>query len=260
MGALTKGWRIQTRVIGALMIRELTTRFGRENIGFLWMMVEPVLFAVLVGMVWHFMKGPTEHGIGVVAFVVSGYIPLVLFRSGVTRAVGLFTANSSLMYHRQIKIMDFVLVRFLVEFLGHMMAYFFIALVLIAIGLFPVPRSMGFLILGWMYYSLFTLSLCFILAPASEMSEVLEKFMPVTTYVMIPFSGTFNMASWLTPEARDFVLYSPPAHAMEMMRYGVFGYHVRPYFDYFYPVAVSAVLMAFGLLLCRKVRRTLVVE
>jgi capsular polysaccharide transport system permease protein len=50
-------------------------------------------------------------------------LPLVMFRSTVSRAVGSFTANSSLMYHRQIKIPDLILVRFLVEMIGHMMAY-----------------------------------------------------------------------------------------------------------------------------------------
>jgi len=39
MRSLREGWRIQARVIGALMIRELNTRFGRDNIGFLWIMV-----------------------------------------------------------------------------------------------------------------------------------------------------------------------------------------------------------------------------
>ena len=260
MASLAQGWRIQTRVIGALMIRELTTRFGRENIGFLWMMVEPLLFAVLVGILWTFMNGPTKHGVSVMAFCVSGYIPLVLFRGSVSRSVGLFQANMSLMYHRQIKIMDFVLVRFLIEWIGHMMAYFFIMILLIALGVFPVPYRLGFLLLGWLYYSFFTLSVCFILAPASEMSEILEKFMPVTTYLMIPFSGTFYRASWLTAEARHVVLYFPPVHAMEMMRYGIFGHHMTPHFDYFYPLAVSAVMLAFGLLLCRRVRRHLVVE
>jgi capsular polysaccharide transport system permease protein len=57
MASLAQGWRIQTRVIQALIIRELTTRFGRENIGFLWVMAEPLLFAVLVGLLWRFEKG-----------------------------------------------------------------------------------------------------------------------------------------------------------------------------------------------------------
>ena len=56
MSSLAAGWRIQHRVIGALMIRELVTRFGRENIGFLWMMVEPLLFAGLVGILWRYIE------------------------------------------------------------------------------------------------------------------------------------------------------------------------------------------------------------
>lgn len=260
MASFVQGWRIQSRVIGALMIREVTTRFGRENIGFLWIMVEPLLFAMLVGIMWNFMKGASEHGISVMTFTVSGYIPLVLFRHAVSRAVGLFKANGALMYHRQIKILDFVLVRFLIEFIGHLMAYFFIALVLHALGIFPVPHDLGFMLLGWLYYSLFTLALCFILAPLSEVSDVLEKLLPVTTYIMIPFSGAFTMMSWMTPAVQDFLWYSPFIHPMEMMRYGIFGNAVLPHFDYAYTPAVSMVCLAFGLFLCRRIRKKLVVE
>jgi capsular polysaccharide transport system permease protein len=126
VSSFAAGWRIQRRVIGALMIRELVTRFGRENIGFLWVMVEPLLFAVLVGLIWRFMKGPEEHGVSVIAFVATGYLPLTFFRHAVTRSVRIFTVNSSLMYHRQIKVLDFVFVRVLIEMIGSMMAYLFI--------------------------------------------------------------------------------------------------------------------------------------
>lgn len=195
MKGLAAGWRIQTRVVGALMMRELITRFGRENIGFLWMMAEPVLFAVLVGIMWTFMKGPEEHGISVTAFVASGYIPLVMFRSTMGRAVRAFSANSSLLYHRQVTLFDLILVRFLVELIGSMMAYVAIATLLIFLGLFPVPADIGALLLGWALYGLFTFSVALILAPLSEVSDTLEKFMPVSTYLMVPFSGTFNMTT-----------------------------------------------------------------
>jgi capsular polysaccharide transport system permease protein len=260
MASLRSGWNIQRRVIGALAIRELTTRFGRENIGFLWMMAEPLLFAGLVSLIWRGMKGPEEHGVSIISFVVSGYIPLVLFRSAASRSIGLFTANASLMYHRQIKIVDFVFVRFMVEFMGHMMAYVAIAVVLIGFGLFPVPYNIGYLILGWMIYGLFTLALCLIIAPLAEMSEVVEKFMPVIVYVMIPFSGTFSMVSWTSPAVQTVLLWSPPVNAMEMMRFGIYGYDVDARFGFGVPIGASMVIIAIGLTLCRRVRRTLVVE
>ena len=260
MNSLAAGWRTQRRVIGALMIRELVTRFGRENIGFLWMMVEPLLFAVLVGIVWRFIKGPEEHGISVVAFVATGYIPLTLFRHVLGRSIRLFSANGSLMYHRQVKILDFMLVRFLIEVIGSMMAFVFIAAVLMAVDEFPVPADVGTLIIGWMIYCLFTFAVCLVLAPLSEISDVLEKLVPVTTYIMIPFSGTFNMVSWLTPEAQNVMYYSPFVHAMEMIRYGVFGVRVNAQWDVSVPIGASLVLLIIGLSLCRRVRRTLVVE
>ncbi|RQW43248.1 ABC transporter permease [Novosphingobium sp. LASN5T] len=255
-----EGWRVQIRVIHALMIRELNTRFGRENIGFLWIMVEPLLFATLVAIMWRILKGPEEHGVGIVPFVVSGYIPLTLFRHCVGRSVSVFIANGSLMYHRQIKVVDFIFVRFLIEMLGSMMAYLFIASLLIPINLFPIPSDIGMFLAGWILYCFFTLSICLIIAPLSEMSEVLEKFIPVTTYIMIPFSGTFNSASWLTPSVRDYLLWSPFVNAMELMRGGIWGEKVVPYYNVWNPIICSAIAALIGLALCRRVRRTLVVE
>jgi len=260
MSRLAKGLEIQMGVVKALMVRELITRFGRENIGFLWVMVEPLLFAVLVGLLWRFEKGAVEHGISVVAFVATGYLPLVMFRTAMSRAVGSLTANSSLLYHRQVKILDLILVRFLIEFIGHSMAYLFIGTLLYSIGEFPIPSDFGIFFLGWAYWGLFTLSLALITASLSEMSEVLEKILPVTVYMMIPFSGTFYMVAWLAPSFAKVVSYSPPVDAMEMMRGGIFGSAVAPKYELLYPLEVIFPMMLLGLVLCRRVRRTLVVE
>lgn len=260
MNSFVAGWSIQRRVIGALMMRELVTRFGRENIGFLWIMAEPLLFAVLVGFVWRYIKGPEEHGVSIIAFVATGYVPLTFFRNSISRVVRIFSVNGGLMYHRQVKVLDFVFVRVLIEMIGAMMAYVLIGAILIAVNEFPIPSDVGALVAGWFLYCLFTLALCLVLAPLSEMSDVLEKLVPVTTYVMIPFSGVFNMTSWLAPSAQKWLYYSPFVHPMEMMRYGIFGESIGAKWDISVPIAASMVLILIGLALCRRVRRDLVVE
>jgi capsular polysaccharide transport system permease protein len=260
MASSQSAWSIQKRVIGALMLREITTRFGRENIGFLWIMGEPLLFAILVGIMWTYLHGSSEHGVSVMAFVVSGYIPLTMFRHAVSKSIALFVANNSLMYHRQIGIYDFIFVRFLIEMIGSMMAYLFVAVILMTLDYFPIPADFGLLIFGWLLYSFITLSLCLIIAPLSEMSEVLEKFMPVVTYIMIPFSGTFNMASWLSPNVREVLLYSPFVTAMELMRAGIFGDKVTPYYNFPIALGTPLVFSLIGFALCRRIRRYLVVE
>lgn len=257
---IKQGWSVQVRVIHALMIRELTTRFGRENIGFLWIMAEPLLFAGLVGIIWRFLKGPEEHGVSIIAFVATGYIPLTLIRHVISRSVAAFTVNSSLLYHRQIKVVDFIFVRFFIEMLGAMMAYLLIGVVLIYFGEFPIPADMGLFLAGWFCHCLFSLSLCLIIAPLSEISEAIERFVPVTLYVMIPFSGVFTMLSWMTPKARDYLLYSPLVNGMEMMRKGLWGEQVTAYYNPWNPIICSGIATIIGLALCRRVRRMLSVE
>jgi capsular polysaccharide transport system permease protein len=257
---LHNGWITQVRVIHALMIRELTTRYGRDNIGFLWIMAEPLLFAGLVSLIWHFLYGETKHGIGVTAFIVTGYIPITLFRHGVGRSVAVFTANSSILYHRQVKILDFMVVRLMIELLGGMMAFVFIACVLMVFNEFPVPADIGLALSGWMLYAFFSFSICLIIAPLSEMSEVVEKFVPVTTYVMIPFSGLFTLVEWLTPGMREYLMWSPFVTGMEMLRKGIWGDQINAYYYPWYTITCSVVATMIGLVLCRRVRRTITVD
>ena len=260
MPSLAQGWRIQTRVLKALLIRELSTRFGRENIGFLWMMVEPLLFPALVAVMWRILKGPEEHGISIIAYVITGYVPLTMFRHAISRSAGVFTANSSLMYHRQIRLLDFILVRFLIEVIGSMMSFVLIAVILIRLDLFPIPDNAGYIVAGWFLYCLFTFSLCLILTPLSEISEIVEKFIPITTYIMIPFSGTFNQVSWLSPNVQEIMIWSPYVDAMEMIRLGVFGSEVEPHFNVWIPLGESLACFVVGLMLCRWIRKRLTVE
>lgn len=260
MASFSKGLRVQLKVVKALMIRELVTRFGRDNIGFLWIMAEPLLFAALVGVVWSFIRGPEYHGISVVAFVATGYIPLTFMRSSFGRSAKIFQTNSALLYHRQVKVLDFIFVRVSIETVGAMMAYIFAGTVLVFLGYFPLPSDVGALIAGWAIYVLFVFAVCTMLAPLSEMSEVIEKLVPITVYIAIPFSGVFNMASWLPPPMREALMWSPLVSGMELMRYGLFGDLVTPYYDVTRALAISIACLVTGLILCRRVRRTLSVS
>lgn len=257
MSRFSDGLRVQVKVVQALTIRELVTRFGRQNIGFLWIMAEPLLFAFLVGIVWTFLRGPVSHGISVIAFVASGYIPLTFLRQSFGRSAKIFLANSPLLYHRQVKMLDFIFVRVLIEAIGAMMAYIFAGLVLGFFGLFPMPSDPGALVAGWAIYVFFVLAICTMLAPLSEMSDVVEKLVPVSVYVAIPFSGVFNMASWLPANVRETLVWSPLVSGMELMRYGLFGEAVIPYYDVPKALGISIVCLLVGLILCRRVRRTM---
>ena len=49
---LKESLQIQRRVIRALLLREMITRYGRNNLGFLWLFVEPLLATMIIALIW----------------------------------------------------------------------------------------------------------------------------------------------------------------------------------------------------------------
>ena len=114
--------KIQGRVIGALMMRELHTLYGRDNIGFLWVVGEPLLFALGVLALWSAFNRQ-EHGLPLVPFLLTGYLPLVLWRHVNSRALACISANRGLLFHRQVKLLDLFLARFVLGISGVLLAF-----------------------------------------------------------------------------------------------------------------------------------------
>ena len=51
-----RGLVIQWRVVGALLIREIHSRFGRESLGFAWTVAEPLVFALPALLMWRMIR------------------------------------------------------------------------------------------------------------------------------------------------------------------------------------------------------------
>ena len=58
---------IQVRVVGALLMREIITRYGRNNIGFLWLFVEPLLLTLVIVLLWKFLRADRVSSLNIIA-------------------------------------------------------------------------------------------------------------------------------------------------------------------------------------------------
>src|SRR5882757_11045780 len=101
--SLSRSLAIQRRVLHALMMREIITRFGRENLGVLWLVVEPMLFTLGVTTLW--TAAGLHHGspIPIVAFAVTGYSSVLMWRNSTSRANSSVGQNKPLLYHRNVQ-------------------------------------------------------------------------------------------------------------------------------------------------------------
>ncbi|MBX9701149.1 MAG: ABC transporter permease [Acetobacteraceae bacterium] len=255
--SLREAARVQGRVIGALLMRELSTRFGRENLGFLWLFVEPAILGGTVGLV-HLLTGHGLPGnLDVMSFWVLGYIPYFLFRAVVNRAPVAVVGNQSLLYHRRVTILDIILARNLLEgaaVLGAMGV--FVLLIGAATGVWPDQPAK--LVLGMALILGLAHGLAMLIAAGSVYTEVFERVTHMVTYLSLPILGAFFMVFWLPTELQEAALWIPTVHCFELVRDGQFGTAVPTFYDVPYVLAWIAVLNLFGMAALRKARRDMV--
>lgn len=255
-----RSFLMQGRVIWALLMRELQTRYGRENIGYLWVAGEPVIFCMGVAIVWTMIRPAHEHGLPVTAFVITGYVPLTMWRHCISRSLKAFEANGSLLFHRQVTPLDIILARVFLEVVGTLIAGMLVAGGAILLGFMDPPKDVGLMYLGLVCHAFFSLGCALLIASLSERSDILEKFISAFMYLSIPLSGAFMMVSWLPQQYQWILLLSPSVHDLEMIRGGQFGPGAHPIYDVWYVAWTTGLLFLVGLSLTLRSRRFIVVQ
>jgi capsular polysaccharide transport system permease protein len=248
------------RIIWALLMRELSTRYGRDDLGFLWIIAEPLIFASAVSVLWSYLRTPFENGIRIVPFVITGYMPLILVRQTVNFSVSAIKVNSNLLYHRQITPLHLFIARFLIEALGVSTAFVIIVSALNILGLMGVPKNFGLVMGGWCLLAWIAFGMALIMGALAEIFDFVERIVQIVTYIYIPVSGSFIMASTLAPKFRKGVMVLPFIHCSEMIRSGWFGEFITVYYNATYAAEWAAGLTLLGLLLVQFVRSRVEVE
>lgn len=253
--SLWQCFRLQYKVIHALILREMHTRYGRENIGFLWVIGEPILFCAGVAIVWTAIRPAREHGLNMTTLVVTGYLPLTMWRHCLGRAIKAYEANGSLLFHRQVTPFDIITARTFLEIIGTIMAAIVLHCGTIAFGYMKPPANYSLIFLGYFYQAVFSFATALLAASLSEMSDLVEKVVMVMSYLSLPLSGAFVMICWLPLKYQWILLLSPMANNTEIIRGGQFGMTASVKYDLLYDTWATLLFLLIGIMVTANIRK-----
>ena len=247
---------IQGRVLHALMMRELITRFGRDNLGVLWLVGEPMIFTLGVATLWS-AAGLAHGGTGIpiVAFAVTGYSSVLMWRNATTQCSAGIEQNKPLLFHRSVLIIDVFFTRIALEIIGATSSFVVLSFFFIFIGWMPVPDDPLVVLAGWLMLAWLGASLALLVGAGTAFSHLVHRLWHPISYLLFPMSGAAFMVEWLPKRLQDVVLYLPMVHGVELLRHGYFGNVVRTHYDIGYMAEFCLILTLCGLYVVREAHR-----
>jgi capsular polysaccharide transport system permease protein len=251
-GALT-----QLNVVHAILLRETKTRFGVDRLGYLWAIIEPALWIGMFAAFYSSYGHLAAPGINIVAFITAGIVPFSLFRDTAGRCMSGISANVGLLFYPQVRPLDLVIARAILEFVTHVIV---MGLFMGGIALWDGASSIE----SWLE-TLAGMSLAaglgasfgLLCCALSVYSTNVERLLPSLLRPLIWFSAVFHPVDAVPKGYRDILLWNPLVHAIEMIRDGWFpGYNAR-HIDAWYPLLCILVMSFLGLTFERTSRRHL---
>jgi capsular polysaccharide transport system permease protein len=252
---------VQIRIIKALVFREIITRYGRKNLGFLWLFIEPLIFTIGVSALWFLVKGIVSDQITPFAFALTGYSTVLLWRNSANRCVLAVEPNQALMYHRNVNLIDVFLARLVLEIIGVTISFILLFVIFLFFNQIGIPDDLLKILIAWFLLIWFAIVLGIFVGCLSELLTFFDKIWHPLTYILFPLSGALFFVSWLPTSLQEIILYIPVVHMVELLREGFFGTVINDFkYDYGYFLIFTVALSLLSMILNNYLRRRLTIE
>jgi capsular polysaccharide transport system permease protein len=247
----------QLQVVHALLLRETKTRFGQHQLGYLWALVQPLLWVATFAAMYHAFGRLAPPGMSILAFLTTGIVPFSLFRETASRCLNAIDSNKGLLFYPQVRPLDLVIARAALETVTQLVVF---AIMMIGVAIYEGPYRIDSAletVSGLALAAGLGISFGLVCCGLTVFSRSVERIFPAVMRILFWISAVFHPVESLPGAVRDIFLLNPLTHANELVRDGWFpGYQSR-HIDPAYAATWILVMLFFGLSLERVARRRL---
>ncbi len=243
------GFRRQCNVVFALLFKEFRSKTSDGRLGLLWVVLEPVTQIVVLGALWY-LAGRTEiAGANIGVFLATGVLPYLVVRRSLQDIPASLGANDAFYNYQQVKPIDAVVARFILDMLLLIVGGFYVffllawffgvwikldnALPLIGIVLTAMTMSFGFSLL---------------LATYGYLYDGLLKAVSNVSRPLLFVSAVFYTPNDLPSEARYVLSWNPIVQINEYVRFYALGIRLFPEADFRYVLLWALCALFIGVI------------
>ncbi len=240
------------RAVVALMLREMSTTYGRTPGGYLWAFAEPIGGIALLTLVFSVITRSPALGTNFVIYFASGILPFMAYQATVEKVGASIMFSKQLLAYPNVTYVEAIIARFILNAVTQVV----IAIIMFAaiIHLYELQLQIDYLACFQAYAMVFSLGFGFGLVHCflKGMVPIWQRIWAVMNRPLFLISGVFFLIDPLPEHVRMWLLYNPIAHFIMQMRTGLYDTYDGVYISHLYVFLIAFVSAAFGLLMLNR--------
>ncbi len=239
------------RTILALILREMSTRYGRNPGGYVWALLEPLGAMLVLSIGFSLILRAPSLGNSFLLFYATGYLVFHLFQT-VSQTVGqAINFSRPLLHYPAVTWLDTLLARF---FLNTLTALVVSALLLVAILTASDTGTvveLGAIAIALTLAAALGLGIGCLNCALSCISATWTLVWGILTRPLFLASAVLYTPEDMPPNVQDILWWNPLVHIVSLMRTGFFPMYQPNTVSPLYVMSVALITLSFGLLLMR---------
>ena len=245
------------RTIGALMLREMSTTYGRSAGGYFWAILEPVAAITLMTLVFSAALRTPSLGTNFGLFYASGFLPFTLYLRLNNKIANALKFSRQLLRYPGVRYIDAIIARFLLNVLTYVTVSYLLITVIITIFDVQTILDLRAIMLAFALAALLGLGVGCLNCYLTMRFHTWDTIWSILTAPMFILSCIFFILEDIPDKYQDVLWFNPVVHLTGLMRTGFYPTYEATYVSVPYVLMFGLITLALGLLLLNRFHRDL---
>lgn len=251
------GWIVTPRTIAALVLREMSTTYGRSPGGYVWAVLEPTLGIALLTVIFQIGFRAPALGVSFPLFYATGMLPFLMFSDLANKLAEALRFSRALLEYPRVTFVDALLARLILNAMTQaLVAYIIFTCILV---LFETRTVLHFpaIFLGFAMAISLGFGVGVMNCYLTTRFSLWQRTWAIATRPLFIISCIFFVFDAIPQPYRDYLWWNPLVHVVGMTRSGFYPYYDANYVSVAYVFGVGLCASAIGLLLLRRFHKDL---
>lgn len=240
------------RVIVALILREMSTTYGRSPGGYIWAILEPATGIALLTAIFSTGFRSPALGINFPIYYATGMLPFYVYMMTSNAVMQSIMFSRQLLAYPSVTFIDTILARFLLQLLNQLLVSYILFSLILAVFDTRTTLEINQLFLGYVMAAALGLGVGTINCFLRSMFPVWQQVWGIVTRPLVLISGVIFLHDRIPEPYRGWLEYNPLVHVVGVSRSAFYPYYNAEYVDVPYVFLIALVALVFGLVFLRR--------